>query len=84
MQRPEHLPLAQYLVNSDIGLSTALSTVGYVVKAIDKSNPLKAKFTFERDDEIDEIVALYWSNKLDVDARSFHENLRMLKYRARS
>lgn len=65
----------------DIGLATALMTVGHKLYEMDRSNPKKACFHFLRVSTIDKAVDDYWVAELKVDARSFFENLKTLKNR---
>jgi hypothetical protein len=66
---------------SDLGIATALVSLGYEVPLHDKSNPTKVIFIFEDRNNINEAVKKFWSNQLPVDARTFFENTKMLKSR---
>jgi len=65
----------------DIGLASALLTVGHKLYEMDKSNPKKICFHFVKIRSIDKNVDDYWVAQLKVDARSFFENLKSLKNR---
>lgn len=47
----------------DLGLASALATLGYELWEIDKANPRKAQFIFKRDEGIDKAVNDYWNNR---------------------
>lgn len=66
---------------SDIGCTSALVTAGFQLKNIDKSNRKKAVFIFELSKELTVAVQDYWVDNLQVSARRFHENMKMIKSR---
>lgn len=63
---------------SDLGLITALITKGYIPIDSYKQGS-RALFVFEWDNELSRLEQLYFSNQLDVDARSFNTTLRDIK-----
>ena len=63
----------------DIGVSTALLCEGFELITLEKTNPKKALFVFRREEGIEEIANKYFSNKLEVKARSFFDHLKALK-----
>jgi hypothetical protein len=65
----------------DMGSATALLCAGFELLSLDKQNPRKALFIFKKEDGIEEIVDLYWSNRLEVKARTFFDTVKMLKNR---
>lgn len=65
----------------DLGLASALATLGYELWEIDKTNPKKSQFIFRRDNKIDKAVSDYWNNNLQVNARSIVDNQKMIKNR---
>ncbi len=65
----------------DLGLASALATLGYELWEIDKTNPRKAKFVFRQDKDIEKAVNDYWNNNLSVNARSIVDNQKMIKNR---
>lgn len=65
----------------DIGLVAALISRGYVLIAVDKTDRRKARFLVQRASGIDAHINNYWDGKLTVDARSYFDNLKMLKNR---
>ncbi len=75
------LETKEQFITFDIGLASALVTLGYSLGDIDKSNPKKAKFVFFRDEHIDKMINQYWDDKLTLPVRSFYDSLKMLKNR---
>jgi len=65
----------------DLGLASALATLGYELWEVDKTNPRKAQFVFNWDKDIDKTVNDYWNNNLLVNARSIVDNQKMIKNR---
>jgi hypothetical protein len=63
----------------DIGVSTALLCAGSELLDVEKSNPRKAIFVFRKQVDTEEIVNKYFSDRLEVRARSFFDNLKALK-----
>jgi len=65
----------------DLGCSAALISVGFDLISLDKQNPRKVLFIFERKVGIDERVNDYFSDRLKVSARTLFDNIKMLKNR---
>lgn len=63
----------------DLGVSTALLCSGFVLLSVDKDNPRKALFIFQKEDGIEDVADRYFSDRLEVKARSFFDNLKALK-----
>lgn len=63
----------------DLGACAALVSVGYELISLDKTNPRKVLFIFQNEHGIEQTVKDYWSDKLQVNARSMFDNIRMLK-----
>jgi hypothetical protein len=65
----------------DLGAAASLVTAGFVLAKLDKANPRKVQFIFRRDTGIEKVVDDYWTDELEVKARSFFDNIKMLKNR---
>ena len=63
----------------DLGVSTALLCAGFELLSVDKDNPQKALFIFKKERGIEEIVDQYFSDRLEVKARSYFDHLKALK-----
>jgi hypothetical protein len=65
----------------DLGCSAALISVGFELVSLDKQNPRKVLFIFEKKAGIDQAVIDYFSGKLKVSARTLFDTTKMLKNR---
>jgi len=63
----------------DLGVSTALLCAGFELLSVDKLNPRKALFIFKKEGEIEDVANCYFSDRLEVKARSFFDHLKALK-----
>jgi len=63
----------------DIGVSSALLCSGFELLNVDKENPQKALFVFRLEDDIEQTANQYFSDTLEVRARSFMDHLKALK-----
>jgi len=70
-----------YFSSFDLGVSATLISVGFKLVSLDKTNPRKVLFIFEKKVGIDEKVNDYFSGKLKVSARTLLDNIKMLKNR---
>lgn len=79
----QYIPLegADVFSTYDLGCSSALITAGFELITLDKENPRKVQFVFIRDERIETAVEDYWADRLKVSARSYFDNLKMLKNR---
>lgn len=66
---------------SDISLASALFYFGYKIEAINKNNPSRAIFVFERDGKLDELIQGFWAHSLEVDPLSYFNSLKEIKNR---
>lgn len=71
--------LSEIYKNYDLGISAALLCAGFELLSVDKEDPRKALFIFNRSPGIEEAADLYFSDKLEVKARSFFDHLKALK-----
>jgi len=63
----------------DLGVSTALLCAGFELLSVDKENSKKALFIFKKEDGIEGVANLYWSDRLEVKARSYFDHFKALK-----
>jgi len=70
-----------YFYTFDLGCSAALISVGFELISLDKTNPKKVQFIFRRKVGIEKVVDNYWADRLEVKARTFFDNVKMLKNR---
>lgn len=72
---------AQHLYTFDLGAAASLVTAGFELVSLDKSNPRKVQFIFRRSIGIEKAVDDYWADRLEVKARAFFDNTKMIKNR---
>jgi len=70
-----------FYLTYDLGCSSALVSSGFELVSLEKSNPKKVQFMFRRKTGIEKIVDEYWADRLEVKARSFFDNTKMIKNR---
>ena len=70
----------QYYSTSDLALVTAISLF-LPIESIDKQNPRKAEFLFNRTKELNKLIDRYWKKELLVEPRTFFDQLKALKAR---
>ena len=67
---------------SDLGCTAALITIGFDLLDLDTTNPKRIRFLFESSKKIEAATQNYWvAQGLQVNAREYFQNLRMLKSR---
>jgi len=65
---------------SDLALSAALSLY-YPIKSIDKSNPKRVFFIFNKDKNFDLFVERFYRGELKEDLQQYFQHLKILKNR---
>lgn len=63
----------------DLGVSAALLCADFELLAVQRDNPRKALFVFKKEVGIDETADKYFSDRLEVKARSYFDHLKALK-----
>jgi hypothetical protein len=63
----------------DLGVSAALLCADFELASIEKTNPRKALFVFKKERGIEETANKYFSDRLNVKARSYFDHLKALK-----
>lgn len=66
--------------SSDLALVTALS-VYFPITRIDKQNPRKVVFAFERNKSLEHFLDKYWKKEIQVEPRQYFDQLKALKGR---
>lgn len=65
---------------SDLALAVTLSLYCSIT-SIEKQNPRKAQFIFDRNQELDNLLDRYWKKELLVEPRTYFDELKALKAR---
>ncbi len=63
----------------DLGVSAALLCLDYELVRLDRENPRKALFVFKKGPRIEEYANKYFTDQLEVKARSFFDSIKALK-----
>jgi len=64
---------------SDFGLATAILTSGFELVGVDRGNPRRVYFMFNKSDEIEDCVTRYWNGKLLLPANAYMDSIKHLK-----
>lgn len=70
-----------YFYTYDLGAAAALVSSGFQLALLDKTNPNKVQFAFTKEAGMERVMDDYWADRLEVKARSFFDNIKMLKNR---
>jgi hypothetical protein len=70
-----------FFKSSDISLCATLCCYGYQIEAVDKSNSHKAFFLIKKDENLDNLIRLYFTHQLSVEPLSFFQFLKEIKTR---
>lgn len=71
-----------FFKTSDIALGSALCCYGYQIEAVNRQNPSnKAVFLIKRDEQLDNLIRLYFTHQLKVEPLSFFNFLKEIKTR---
>jgi hypothetical protein len=84
LEECQYIPLDNkdgYFYTFDLGLSAALISAGFKLVSLDKTNLRKVQFIFNREAGIADVIDEYWTDRLEVKARAFFENTKMIKNR---
>ena len=73
--------MTQNFSTFDLGLATALVTLGYELLKLDKTNPKKVRFVFKSEKDIERIMVDYFNNKIKLPAQTLFNNQKNLKNR---
>jgi hypothetical protein len=65
---------------SDLALAAAINLY-YPIKAINKDNPKKVYFIFEKSKNLNLVIEKFWGRELKVDALLYFNSLKTLKNR---
>lgn len=63
----------------DLGLAAALVTYGHELLEAERDMSGRTYFVFSQTHEVAKVIRHYWSDTLNVHARKFFDNTKMLK-----
>jgi hypothetical protein len=67
-----------FMRTSDLPLAATLYLFAPLA-GIDKQNPQRAEFLFERNQELNQLIETYWRRELTVDPKAYFDALRAIK-----
>lgn len=66
--------------SSDLAIVAAISLYCPIVE-VDKTNPRKAQFVFERNSKLNSLLDKYWNKELLIEPRAYFDQLKAIKAR---
>lgn len=66
---------------TDLGLAAALVSCGYEIQQVSRDVDNRAYFIFNQSEQLGLATLEYWGNSLNVKARTYFDNTKMLKSR---
>lgn len=67
-------------ISSDLAIVTAISLYCPIIE-VDKTNPRKAQFFFNRTPKLDSVLDKYWKQELLIEPRAYFDQLKAIKAR---
>ena len=67
-------------ISSDLAIVAVISLYCPIIE-VDKTNPRKAQFVFERNSKLDSLLDKYWKQKLLIEPRAYFDQLKAIKAR---
>lgn len=71
---------AEEFISSDLALVATISLHCPIIE-VDKTNPRKAQFIFERNTKLDSLLDRYWKQELLIEPRAYFDQLKAIKAR---
>lgn len=65
----------------DLGLAAALVSCGFELRTTNRDISGRFYFAFKQTEELMSAIDAYWSDTLNVRARTYNDNIKMLKSR---
>lgn len=66
--------------SSDLAIVTAISLYCPIIE-VNKTNPRKAQFVFERNSKLNSLLDKYWNKELLIEPRAYFDQLKAIKAR---
>jgi len=76
----DKFPAEQFYKTSDLGLATTLS-LHFPIKTIDRNNPRKVLFVFDKTDKLSNFIDKYWRSEIVVEPQTFTNQIKNIKTR---
>jgi len=65
---------------TDLALAAAVSMF-VPIEDINRQNPRRVEFIFERNSKLEKLLKRYWNNQLEVEPKKYFNQLKILKSR---
>ncbi|MDL1953047.1 hypothetical protein FBR07_02605 [Candidatus Uhrbacteria bacterium UHB] len=81
-REPQYIPLDDpsfVFTLYDLNCAAALVCSGFELLSVGRDNPRKCLFIFRKQDGIEELCDLYWSDRLEIKARAYADTIKALK-----
>ncbi|MBI2996388.1 MAG: hypothetical protein HYY52_06770 [Candidatus Melainabacteria bacterium] len=72
---------AKNFITTDLPIVSTLIYFGFQPQEINKSNPKKVQFSFCESENLAKVINAYFSDTLEVNPRTFFDQLKLLKTR---
>lgn len=69
-----------YYITSDLALVAAIS-LQFPIEDIDRSNPYKAQFRFKKNKELENFIASYWREEIQITPQRYFNQIKLVKTR---
>ncbi len=66
---------------ADLALTAALCVSGFIVEEMEKVNPQRSVFVFEKGEELLEAVNQYWRREMRIEPQDYFNQLKIIKAR---
>jgi len=77
---PEQYNVNDYFKISDLAMAAAIS-LHVPIEAINRYNPQRVEFIFERNGQLEKLLRIYWRNEMRVEPKEYFNQLKILKSR---
>lgn len=77
----KYIKETNFFESTDISLAATLFYFGSKIEAINKNNPARAIFIFERNKKLDGLIQGFWAHSLQVDPLNYFNSLKEIKTR---
>jgi len=77
---PEQYNVNDYFKISDLAMAAAIS-LNVPIEAINRLNPQRVEFIFERNRQLEKLLRAYWRNEMRVEPKEYFNQLKILKSR---
>jgi len=81
MNMETHLDNNDFTEITDLSLASTLYYFGCKIESVNKNNPSRCIFIFQKSRDLDTLIKDFWSNSLQVEPQAYFSSLREVKTR---